>query len=303
MGEAAPVILVIGQQGQLGFELMRALSPLGKLVGADRATCDLANADAVKALVLATKPAVIVNAAAYTAVDKAESDRDLAFQVNATAVQALAAAAAELDALLVHYSTDYVFDGTKPGPYVEEDPAAPVNVYGASKHAGETALAQTWAKHLIFRTTWVFGAHGGNFAKTMLKLARDRDTLKVIADQHGAPTSAALIADVTALVVSRYLGGAADFPFGLYHLTAKGHTTWHGYAQRVIAQGAEAGLQLKATPEQVLAIPTSEYPTPAARPANSRLNCDKLERTFNIHLPDWTHHVAGTIKLIAELKQ
>lgn len=301
----APSILVIGQKGQLGFELLRALAPLGNVVGADRSTCDLTNAVAVKALIEQVQPTIIVNAAAYTAVDKAESDRDQAFLVNATSVGLLAQQAAAVDALLIHYSTDYVFDGSKTGAYTEEDPTNPVNAYGASKLAGEQAIQAAWSKHLIFRTTWVFGAHGGNFAKTMLKLARDRDTLNVIADQHGAPTSAALLADVTAQIAAQYLRSSAKntFPFGLYNLTARGDTTWHAYASKVIGDGIAAGLELKATPERVHAIPTTAYPTPAARPANSRLSCDKLESTFGIYLPDWTVHVDSTVKLLAELKQ
>ena len=306
-----PTLLVIGQNGQVGYELLRALAPLGQVIGVDRTTCDLTNEQAVRSLVAKMQPDVIVNAAAYTAVDKAETDSDQAYLVNATAVGILAQAAAATGSLLVHYSTDYVFDGAKSSPYTEADQTAPINVYGASKLAGELAIATALPQHLIFRTTWVFGAHGGNFAKTMLKLGRDRDTLNVIADQHGVPTSAALIADVTAQVVAQYLrwkhdnvqGATTPFAFGLYNLTASGESTWHAYASKVIQDAIAAGLPLKVAPERVHPIPTSAYPTPAARPANSRLCCDKLVSAFGIHLPDWTVHVESTVKLLVELKQ
>ena len=305
----SPTLLVMGQRGQLGFELMRALQPLGRVVGVDRSTCDLSDAVVVGDIVSTLRPDVIVNAAAYTAVDKAESEKDQAYLVNAKAVQTLAQSSAKIGALLVHYSTDYVFDGSQASPYTEEDATSPVNVYGASKLAGEQAIVAELREHLIFRTTWVFGVHGGNFAKTMLKLAGARDSLNVIADQHGVPTSAALIADVSAHIIAQYLAARMEgtasvtFPFGLYNLTAKGETTWHAYATRVIAVGIAAGLELKATPEHVYPIPTSDYPTPAKRPHNSRLSCDKLESNFRIRLPDWTVHVDSTIKLLAELQK
>jgi dTDP-4-dehydrorhamnose reductase len=309
MALESSTLLVIGQKGQLGFELMRALQPLGRVVGIDRSTCDLTDTAALDKLVLTVRPDVIVNAAAYTAVDKAEGDQDQAYLVNATSVKALAQSAATVGALLVHYSTDYVFDGSKATAYTEDDATSPVNVYGASKLAGEQAIAAELREHLIFRTTWVFGAHGGNFAKTMLKLAGARDSLNVIADQHGVPTSAALIADVSAHIIAQYFAArtagtaSATFPFGLYNLTAKGETTWHAYATKVIAEGIAAGLELKAAPERIHPIPTSDYPTPAKRPHNSRLSCDKLESTFGVRLPDWTVHVESTVKLLAELKQ
>jgi len=291
-----PTLLVTGSNGQVGFELRRSLAPLGRVVALDRARCDLSHLDAVRHIVRALRPDVIVNAAAYTAVDKAESDADAAFMVNATAAGVLAEEAAALGSLLVHYSTDYVFDGSKAGPYVETDPPNPQSVYGKSKLAGEQAITQTGAHALILRTSWVAGAHGSNFAKTMLKLARERDSLRVIADQFGAPTTAALIADVTAQIIARYwlFGDRAALETGIYHLAAAGETSWHGYASEVLRYAAEKGLALRIDPSEIEAIPASAYPLPAPRPANSRLDTHKLRETFGIHLPDWrdgVHHL------------
>ncbi len=285
-------ILLLGRNGQLGFELRRALAPVGPVVAVGRQECNLADAEALQALVRQVRPCVIVNAGAYTAVDRAESEPDLAHQVNAVAPQILAEEAARLEALLVHYSTDYVFDGTKAGAYLETDTPNPVNVYGASKLAGEEAIQASGARHLIFRTSWVVGAHGGNFLKTMLRLAADRPALRVVADQTGAPTSAALIADVTAHAICALAGNAgAGLQKGVYHLAASGETTWHGYARHVIARAREAGRPLVATPEAVEPIETSAYPTPARRPANSRLDTRKLREAFGVTLPDWREGV------------
>lgn len=283
-------ILLLGRNGQLGFELRRALAPVGPVVAIGHQDCDLSDARALRALVQRVRPRVIVNAAAYTAVDKAESEPDLAYQVNATAPQVLAEEAAQLNALLVHYSTDYVFDGTKTGAYQELDTPNPLNVYGASKLAGEQAVQASGARHLIFRTSWVVGAHGGNFLKTMLRLAAEHPALRVVADQTGAPTSAALIADVTAHAI-RALAATNRLQNGIYHLAASGETTWHGYARHVIAHASQAGRPMAATPDAVEAIATSDYPTPARRPANSRLDTHKLREAFGVTLPDWQEGV------------
>ena len=289
MNAEPPRILLTGPHGQVGFELRRALAPLGPLHAWSRADCDLGDADALCRRVRSVRPTVIVNAAAWTAVDQAEREAEAAWAVNATAPGVLAGLAAELGALFVHYSTDYVFDGTAAGAYRESDPPAPLSVYGRSKLAGEQAVAASGARYLILRTSWVFGAHGGNFARTILKLAATRPQLTVVADQFGAPTSAALIADVTAQLVGRYLaaGAPADFPFGLYHLAAAGETTWYDYAARVIAKARAAGRPLALAADGLKPIPARDYPLPAPRPANSRLNTERLRRTFGLYLPPW----------------
>ncbi len=284
-----PTLLVTGSNGQVGFELRRSLAPLGRVIALDRAGCDLSRPDALRGVLREWRPDVIVNAAAYTAVDKAEADVDAALAINAVAPGVLAEEARAAGSLLVHYSTDYVFDGGKQGPYVETDAVNPQSVYGKSKLAGERAIEAAGATALVLRTCWVAGAHGGNFAKTMLKLGRERDTLRVIADQFGAPTTASLIADVTAQIVSRHWlhGRRESFPAGLYHLAASGETTWHGYATEVLKSAAARGIELKVDPARIEAIPTSAYPLPAPRPANSRLDTRKLRETFGIYLPDW----------------
>jgi dTDP-4-dehydrorhamnose reductase len=282
-------ILLTGKNGQVGFELRRALAPLGEIVAVDQSDCDLADAAAIRRLVAATQPGIIVNPAAYTAVDKAETDVARAQAINGVAPGICGEEAAKLGALVVHYSTDYVFDGSKEGWYAEEDVPHPQSVYGKTKLAGEQALAASGARHLIFRTSWVFGAHGANFAKTMLRLAAERPALKVVADQFGAPTSAALIADVTAQVLGQYLCrlASADFQYGLYHLVAGGRTNWHEYAQAVVQAAAAAGSPLRLRPGDVQAITTAEYPLPAPRPANSCLSTKRLRETFGLCLPDW----------------
>ena len=279
-------LLVFGKNGQVGHELQHSLAGLGAVVALDRQDCDLARSDSIRAAIRAHAPDVIINAAAYTAVDRAESEPGPAMAINGVAPGVIGEEAAKLGALVVHYSTDYVFDGKLDRPYVETDATNPQSVYGRSKLAGEVALAQSGARHLILRTSWVVGAHGGNFAKTILRLARERDSLNVVADQWGAPTTAALIATVTAQLVGRY--GVDDaFPFGIYHLAAAGETNWHGYAQHVVGAARAAGLALKLVPEAIRPVATPEYPSPAARPANSRLCTAKLRGTFGLDLPDW----------------
>lgn len=293
-----PTILITGKNGQVGFELQRALAPLGEIVAVDRSECDLADLDALRSLVARVQPDVIVNPAAYTAVDKAEADRDGAFLINRDAVRVLGEEAARLKALVIHYSTDYVFDGSKQGSYSEEDTPAPKSVYGASKLAGELALGLANPRHLILRTSWVVGAHGGNFAKTMLRLAGERDSLSVVADQHGAPTSAALLADVTAHLVRDYLHVGNELAFGTYHVSGGGDTTWFDYAKFVLAEAIAAGKTLKVHPDAVAALTTAAYPTPAQRPANSRLDTTYFQATFGLHLPHWQQGVRQVLQQI-----
>ena len=281
-------ILLTGKNGQVGFELQRALAPLGEVIAVDQTECNLADQDAVRSLVGEIRPDIIVNPAAYTAVDKAESEPEIAFAINGMAPRVLGEEAAKINALVVHYCTDYVFDGVKQTFYTEDDLPNPQSVYGKSKLDGEQALRQRIKNHLVFRTSWVFGAHGNNFAKTMLKLAAERESLNVVADQFGAPTSAALIADVTAQIVGQYQRQKRqDFPFGLYNLVAGGETTWCDFAKTVIKAAHDAGKPLKLNPENICPITTAEYPLPAPRPANSRLATHKLEKTFGLRLPPW----------------
>ena len=285
--------LLTGKNGQVGFELQRALAPLGEIVAVDQAECDLINETAIRTLVRTTKPNIIVHPAAYTAVDKAESEPDSARILNAEVPGILGEEAARIDALVVHYCTDYVYDGYKEGWYTEDDQPNPKSVYGATKLAGTQALQKAMNKHLIFRTCWVCGAHGNNFAKTMLRLAGERSSLSVVADQFGAPTSAALIADITAQIIAQYQrAGYQKFPFGLYHLAAGGVTTWCDFAKFVIEAGQLAGRSLKISPDAIRPITTAEYPLPAQRPANSRLATDKLQHTFGLHLPNWQEGLA-----------
>lgn len=294
-----PRILLTGKNGQVGFELQRALAPLGEVVAVGTADCDLSDANAIRALMQRVQPQLVVNPAAYTAVDKAESDADKARAVNAVAPGVLGEEASRLGASVIHYSTDYVYDGSKDGLYTESDPVSPQSVYGQTKLDGERALQAATPRHVILRTSWVVGAHGGNFAKTMLRLAGDRDELKVVADQFGAPTSASLIADVTAHIARQILRDGADgFLFGVYHLAAAGETSWHAYAQYVIGEAIGVGKALKATPDRVLPIPASSYPTPARRPQNSRLDTHKLRQTFGLHLPHWQEGVKHILQQI-----
>jgi dTDP-4-dehydrorhamnose reductase len=281
-------ILLTGKNGQVGFELRRALAPLGEVIAVGQAECNLADQDAIRSLVGEVRPDIIVHPAAYTAVDKAESEVDIAFAINGVAPGVLGEEAAKINALVVHYCTDYVFDGVKQAHYTEDDLPNPQSVYGKSKLAGELALRQRIKNHLVFRTSWVFGAHGNNFAKTVLRLAAERESLSVVADQFGAPTSAALIADVTAQIVGQYQRqGRQDFPFGLYNLVAGGETTWCDFAKTVIKAAHGVGRPLKLKPENIRPITTAEYPLPAPRPANSRLATHKLQETFGLRLPPW----------------
>lgn len=297
-------ILLLGKNGQVGWELQRALAPLGELVALDRAgtaeLCgDLADLDGIARTIRQVQPAVIVNAAAYTLVDKAEEEPELAQRLNADAPALLAQEAARLGAWLVHYSTDYVFDGSGDRPWQEDDPTGPLSVYGATKQAGEQAILASSAKAMIFRTSWVYATRGHNFVKTMLRLAQEREALGIVADQIGAPTSADLIADVTALAISRVLGEADGSRLaGLYHLVAAGEDSWCGFARYALAEAERAGVALKVGSQQLRGISTSEYPTPARRPLNSRLCTEKLEQTFRLKMPPWQ---AGVHRMLQEL--
>jgi len=279
-------MLLLGKTGQLGWELQRALAPLGTLVALDRQEGgDLSDSAALTATVRQVAPDVIVNAAAYTAVDKAEADAESARQINATAVGVLAREARERRALLVHYSTDYVFDGSGDQPRDEDAATAPLSVYGRTKLEGEQLIRDSGADALVLRTSWVYATRGGNFAKTMLRLAAERDQLKVVADQIGAPTGAELLADLTAHLVRATLADRSRC--GLYHAVASGATSWHQYAQHVLSRAAAKGMALKVAPERVEAIPTSAYPVPAPRPLNSRLDNRRLQERFGLVLPHW----------------
>jgi dTDP-4-dehydrorhamnose reductase len=294
-------ILLLGKNGQVGWELQRALAPLGEVVALDFDSpgdlrADFSQPDSLTATVRAVAPHIIVNAAAHTAVDKAESEPNLARAINATAPGVLARAAAASGAWLMHYSTDYVFNGQGNQPWKEDDATGPLSVYGQTKLEGENLIRQSGCKHLIFRTSWVYAARGGNFAKTMLRLAKERDRLTVIDDQVGAPTGADLLADLTAHAL-RTAQQRAEV-CGTYHAVASGHTHWHGYAQHVIEFARAAGQPIQVAADQIVAVPTSAFPTPAKRPANSRMNTTKLQNTFGVNLPAWQF---GVERLLTEI--
>ncbi|WP_338746424.1 dTDP-4-dehydrorhamnose reductase [Pseudomonas putida] len=290
-------ILLLGKNGQVGWELQRALAPLGEVIALDRqgaeGLCgDLSNLDGLAATVRQLAPDVIVNAAAYTAVDKAESDHVLAALINAEAPAVLAREAAALGAWLIHYSTDYVFDGSGNQRWQETAETGPLSVYGRTKLDGERGIQASGAMAVVLRTSWVYAARGHNFAKTMLRLAKEREALSVVADQFGAPTGADLIADVTAHILRQILNGQDNRHLaGIYHLAASGETSWHGFAQFVLAHAQRTGVALKVTADQVAAISTEAYPVPAPRPRNSRLALGKLEHTFNFKMPLWEQGV------------
>lgn len=293
-------ILVTGKDGQVGHELMKTLAPLGKVIGVDVKECDLSQSAAIEALLDKVSPDIIVNPAAYTAVDKAESESTIAHAVNAQAPKILARYAARHNILLVHFSTDYIFDGTKEGAYQEDDEANPKSVYGKTKWLGEEAVRKMAAKHIIIRTSWVFGNHGVNFLKTMLKLAQERDRLSIVADQFGAPTSAKLLAEVTAQIIKELQEPGFYRKFGTYHVVAKGETSWHGYAKLVVEKANALGVVTKIAPDQIKAITTKEYPVPAPRPANSRLDTKKVLSTFSVRLPKWQDEVARVVKEVLQ---
>lgn len=292
-------ILLTGCNGQLGFELQRSLASLADVVAIGSAECNLADEAALRAMIQQVKPDGIINPAAYTGVDKAETDQEMARKINADAPRVMGEEAAKLSAFVIHYSTDYVFEGVGDAFYKESDVTNPQNIYGLTKLEGENALLASCAQSLVMRTSWVVGAHGNNFAKTMLRLASERDALSVVADQYGAPTSAALLADVTAQLVGRLKQhGQIGFPFGLYHVVASGVTTWHAYAQFVIAEAIKSGKPMRVSPEMIKPIATSDYPVPAKRPANSRLDTSLFQNTFSLQLPHWEQGVSHVLKQI-----
>ncbi len=282
-------ILLLGNTGQVGFELQRTLAPLGKITALDFPDVDFLQLDQLAELVRKHNPAVIVNAAAYTAVDKAESDPATAHTINGAAVGVLAAQAKQLNALLVHYSTDYVFNGSGTRPWIETDTPQPLSVYGHSKLAGETAIRNSGCNHFIVRTSWVYAARGQNFVRTILHLAAERESLSVINDQIGAPTFAGFLADSTAKMIDFDKANAAIRAkhLGTYHVTARGEASWHTLASYAVQCALDCGATLKVTPARITAIPTSQYPLPAPRPSNSRMCVDKFEGTFGIACPDW----------------
>ena len=291
-------ILLFGKSGQVGWELQRSLAPLGELVAlgsASREMCgDLQNLEGIAETSRETSPDVIVNAAAHTAVDKAESEPELAEALNVRGPEALARAAVQCGALLVHYSTDYVFDGSGTRPWTESDPTGPLSVYGRTKLAGELAIQRSGCRHLIFRTSWVYSSKGKNFAKTILKLAAERESLSVIADQIGSPTGADLLADVTAHAIRQAHRDPALS--GIYHLCGGGETSWHGYAAFVCDFARRAGYPLKV--ETIEPVPSSAFPTPARRPLNSRLDTSKLRQAFDLSLPRWQD---GVERMLCEI--
>lgn len=295
-------ILLLGGDGQVGFELRRSLAGLGEVVAttrsgrlADGGVCqalDMADLDAIAPLLQRVQPRWVVNAAAYTAVDRAETERDAAFAVNAEAPARIAEFCVAHGAALLHYSTDYVFDGSGTRPYLETDPTGPLSVYGHSKLAGEQAIAASGAEHLILRTAWVYATRGGNFLRTMLRLGGEREELRVVADQRGSPTPAWLLADAAAQVLRQ---GIAES--GVRHLVAAGQTTWHGFAEAIFDEAFARGL-IERKP-RVVPIATAEYPTPARRPAYSVLDTARLRATFGVHLPSWEEGLAGVIGELA----
>lgn len=294
-------ILLFGKNGQVGHELQRTLLPLGRLTSMGRDEVDLINSDHLTTAIYKEAPDIIVNAAAYTAVDKAEAHQNIASKINAESVAVMAQYAAHTGALLVQYSTDYVFDGEKAGAYVESDITNPQNAYGRSKLAGEEAILSSGCEAFIFRTSWVFSAHGENFVKTIIRLAKERDTLSIVADQRGAPTSAELIADVTSLAVAAYRNNAIST--GIYHLSCSGEVTWHGLASHIVGALQTSPERSKLKMADIHPIATDDYPLPAKRPKNSRLDTSKLSKALHIEIPHWTIYVDRTLAQLSEAER
>jgi dTDP-4-dehydrorhamnose reductase len=288
-------ILLTGKNGQVGFELNKKLSALGDIVATDRDELDLANPEAIKQFIDQTKPDIIINPAAYTAVDKSESEPDLAYQINVTAPEVLAKKATELNIPLVHFSTDYVFDGLKKQAYIETDKTNPQSVYGKTKYEGEEKI-RTHAKHIILRTSWVFGGHGNNFLKTILRLIIEKESLNIVGDQWGSPASSSMLSDVTFKIVETILKNKNFNDYGTYHVTTEGETNWYDYASLISNEAMKLNLKVKCAPDQIHSILTSEYLTAAKRPLNSRLNTDKIKKTFMLELPHWESEVKRVLR-------
>jgi dTDP-4-dehydrorhamnose reductase len=290
-------ILLTGSHGQVGFELNKKLSALGEVIATDREELNLEDAQAIRSFIDQIKPDIIINPAAYTAVDKAESEPELAYLINVRAPEVLASMAAELDIPLIHFSTDYVFDGLKKEAYVETDKTNPQSVYGKTKCEGEEKI-RTHAKHIILRTSWVFGVHGNNFLNTMLRLISDKESLNIVGDQWGSPASASMLSDVTFKIVDRIFKDKNFNDYGTYHVTSDGETNWHAYASLISNEAMKFNLKVKCAPDKIHPILTSEYPTAAKRPSNSRLNTDKLKKIFMLELPHWELEVKKVLKEI-----
>ncbi|MGO2149067.1 dTDP-4-dehydrorhamnose reductase [Halomonas sp.] len=292
-------VLITGGNGQVGFELRRQLATVGDVLAPDRAALDLSDAGAVSAFLTQHQPDVVINAAAYTAVDNAESDQAMVERLNAALPAQLAEYCQQQSKWLIHYSSDYVYTGQGSAPWQESDTTGPCNVYGATKLAGDEAVANSGCQHLIFRTSWVYSAFGKSFLATMLRLGAERSALSIINDQVGAPTPARLIALITQQALTRLLSEGATLAGGVYHLAPRGETSWHGFACEIFKMAEQCGLPLAIAPDGVSAIPTTDYPTPAARPLNSRLSVDKLEKALAVQLPDWQSQLALTVEEIA----
>lgn len=290
-------ILLTGKDGQVGFALHKKLSILGEVIATDRKTLDLLNLKVVKHFIDRLRPDIIINAAAYTAVDKAESEATLAHQINELAPKVLAEKASELNIPLVHFSTNYVFDGLKKEAYLEDDPTHPLSLYGETKAHGEMAVKQH-SKHIIFRTSWVFGTHRHNFLKTLLRLASERDQLSMVSDQWGHPSSASTLSEVTFKIVDSLFKNSNFKDYGTYHVANEGETNWHDYALFILREAKAFGFQIKVEPHSIKPILTSDYPTPASRPLNSRLNIEKLKKTFMLELPHWQAEVKKVLSVL-----
>jgi dTDP-4-dehydrorhamnose reductase len=290
-------ILLTGKNGQIGFELAKKLSVLGEVIATDRQELDLADPDAIRVFIEKTKPDIIINPAAYTAVDKAESEPNLAYQINTLASEVLASMATELDIPLIHFSTDYVFDGLKQEAYVETDPTNPQSVYGKTKCDGEEKVRRH-SKQIILRTSWVFGSHGNNFLKTILRLIMEKESLNIVSDQWGSPASALMLADVTFKIVDTIFKNKNFKDYGTYHVTNDGETNWYDYASLILSEAMKLNLKVTCAPDKIHPIPTLEYPTAATRPLNSRLNTDKIKKTFMLELPHWESEVKKVLREI-----
>ena len=290
-------ILLTGKNGQVGFELNKKLSTLGEVIAPDQEKFDLVNLNSIKNFIDQTKPDIIINTAAYTAVDKAESEHDLAYKINMKAPEVLATKASELGIPLIHFSTDYVFDGKKEEAYIETDLTNPQSIYGKTKCEGEEKIRKH-SKHIILRTSWVFGSHGNNFLKTILKLIQDKDSLFIVEDQWGSPTSSLTLAHTTFKIVDMIFKNKNFKDYGTYHVTNEGETNWYRYASFISSEVMKLDLKVKCTPDQIHSVLTSEYPTPAKRPLNSRLNCEKIKKNFMLELPHWELEVKKVLKEI-----